>query len=169
MSKKNLFIAGLVAAGFVGGVGSGVMLNQNVLAAAQDVPVEKDLGGGAPTRVLLDNAKMTVTLITFPKDFVRKGDMKRRADQLIVYVDDGDFKFLPRPGATPNASANAPPRPTGPVVCDPVKDCGPIALDGNPSSGIHHPGTIAYHPVGSMTNSLVANSTYRALYIELKK
>ena len=167
MSKKTLFMAGLVAAGFVAGIGSSVLLNQNVLAAAKDLPVEKDLGGGAPTKVLLDNAKMTVTLITFPKGFVRTGDMQRRADQLIVYVDDGDFKFLPRPGATPNT--NAAPRPTGPVVCDPVKDCGPINLDGNPSSGIHHPGTIAYHPVGSTTNSLVANSTYRALYIELKK
>lgn len=168
MSKKNLFMAGLVAAGFVAGVGSGVTLNQNVLAAAQEVAVEKDLGGGAPTRVLLDNAKMMVTLVTFPKGYVRQGDMKRRADQLIVYVDDGDFEILPRPGATPNANPGGP-RPTGPVVCDAVKDCGPIALDGNPSSGVHHPGTIAYHPVGSMTPTLQANSAYRALYIELKK
>ncbi len=169
MSKKNLLVIGLVAAAFCGGVGSGLMMNQKVLAAAQDLPVEKDLGGGAPTRVLLDNSKMKVTLVTFQKDKLRQGDMRRRADQLIVYVDDGDFKMLPRPGAAGAPAGNRPPRPTGPVVCDPIKDCGPIALDGNPSAGVHHTGTIAWHPEGSVTGNLVANATYRALYIELKK
>jgi len=55
------------------------------------------------------------------------------------------------------------------VVCDPVKDCGPIRLDGTASQNPHSLGTIAWHPEGSMTGTLQINNTYRALYIELKK
>ena len=167
MSKKTILVAGLIVAGFAGGLGSGVVLNQKVKAAAAEAAVEKDLGGGAPTKVLLDNSKMRVTLITFQKGTVRQGDMQRRADQLIVYLDDGDFKTVPRPGAAPNP--NRGPRPTGPVTCDPIKDCGPIRLDGMPSANPHALGTIAWHPEGSLTPTLQVNSTYRALYVELKK
>ncbi len=167
MSKKTLVIAGLVAAAFAGGLGSGVVLNKNVFAAGEKLEVEKDLGGGAPTKVLLDNDRMKVTMITFEKGSVRDGNKARRADQLIVYVDDGDFSTVPRPGATPNPNRQRPA--PGPVVCKGIEDCGPIALDGNRSQGPHKTGTIAWHPEGSVTGSLKINNTYRALYIELKK
>ncbi len=167
MSKK-IVVSALVAAAFVGGLGSGFVLNQNMPALAAEAMVEKDLGGGAPTKVLLDNSKMRVTLVTFQKGTMRQGDMKRRADQLIVYLEDGDFTMMPRPGAAPRP-ANAGPRPSGPVTCDPIKDCGPIRLDGMPSQNPHGLGTIAWHPEGTLTGTLQVNNTYRALYIELKK
>jgi hypothetical protein len=164
---KKIFFCGLVAAAFTAGLGSGFVLNQRMPALAAETAVEMDLGGGAPTKVLLDNGKMRVTLVNFQKGTVRPGDMRRRADQLIVYLEDGDFKTVPRPGATRPASAGN--RPAGAVVCDPIKDCGPIRLDGMPSQNPHQLGTIAWHPEGSMTPTLQINNTYRALYVELKK
>jgi len=50
-----------------------------------------------------------------------------------------------------------------------VKDCGPIGIDGNRTpGGIHPMGTVAYHPKGTKTGTIVSNNSYRALYIELK-
>lgn len=157
--KKNAWMVGLVAVVCAAGTGAVVMLTpaRTATAAAPEPQVEKDVGGGAPTRVLLDNEALKVTLVSFPAGFKRAGDLKRRMEQLIVYVDDGEFKVIPRPGARPNPNAGK----RGPES--------PIALDGEVSHGVHTKGTIAWHPKDSLTPTLVTSRAYRALYIEMKK
>lgn len=154
MSKKSGLIVGLTAGTALGVVGSMLV---TALADTQ-APVEKELVAGAPKRVLIDNDSMTVTLVSFPEGFKREGGFKRRAEQLIVYVDDGEFKTVPRPGAAPNPNAGK----RGPES--------PITPEGEVSRGGVHPrGTVAWHPKDSMTGTLQIGRAYRALYIELKK
>ena len=121
-----------------------------------------------------------MTLVTFPKGFTRPGGVKRRADTLIAYIDPGDFKTggagaggAERPGGARSGVAPVTNRAGEPVVCDAVKDCGPVGPDGNyeSQSAQRKPlavGTVAYHPKDSNVGSLEINNTYRALYIELK-
>jgi hypothetical protein len=174
---RRKFLSTIIVAVFAAGVAAGVVLSPHVMAAAAEY--EKDVGGGAPTKVLIDNDRLRVTLVTFPKGFTRPGGVKRRADTLIAYIEPGDFKTGgagagggQRPGG---ARAGAAPvnRPGEPVTCDAVKDCGPVGPDGNFESQSAQgkplaPGSVAYHPKGSNVGSLEINSTYRALYIELK-
>ncbi len=164
MSKT---VIAAVAAVCVAAGAAGTLVASRVLAA--DAEVEANLGGGVPTRVLAENNRLRVTLVSFPKGNVREGGKARRADQLIVYIDDSDFKTVPRAGAVPNPNRGVQQRPAGPIVCDPVKDCGPVGIDGNRTPvGIRPVGSVAYHPKGSITGTIVSNNSYRALYVELK-
>src|SRR5262245_30105811 len=99
MKRKNIWIVGLATAACAAAAGTAVM---SAAASELQPAVEKDLGGGAPTRVLLDNETMRVTLVSFPAGFKREGGLRRRMEQIIVYVDDGEFKITPQPGAQPN-------------------------------------------------------------------
>jgi len=152
MNKKNVWM-GAAAAACVIGSGSLVM----TVMAAPRPGVEADVGNGAPTRVLLDNDTLRVTLVSFPKGFKREGGLRRRMEQLIVYVDDGEFKVIPQPGAerAPRSTGRGPES--------------PITLEGEVSRGLHPKGTIAWHPKDSLTPTLVTSRAYRALYIEMKK
>lgn len=154
MKKKNLWIMGLAAATCVTAAGSAVV---TFAASVPQPAVEKDVGNGAPTRVLVDNETMRVTLVSFPAGFKREGGLRRRMEQLIVYVDDGEFKVISQPGtkANPNAGKRGPES--------------PIALDGEVSRGVHTKGTVAWHPKDSLTQTLVTSRAYRALYIETKR
>ena len=151
-------MVGLVTAACVAGTGAVVMSVRIAAAADTQAQVEKDVGGGAPTRVLLNNDSMRVTLVSYPSGFKREGGLRRRMEQLIVYVDDGDFKVVPRPGAKPNPNAGQ----RGPESS--------ITLEGElAKNGFHPKGTTAWHPKDSLTPSLVTTRAYRALYIETKK
>jgi hypothetical protein len=158
IQKKNAWMVALATTAFVAGAGCVTMLTRTAHAAPAEAQVEKDLGGGAPTRVLLDNDTMRVTLVSFPAGFRREGGMKRRLEQLIVYVDDGEFKIVPPADAKPNPNAGK----RGPES--------PVTLDGGATkNGMHPKGTVAWHPKGSLTPTLVTGGAYRALYIETKK
>lgn len=149
---------------FIGGAGAALALlvavtlttEMEAAAAAAQPPVEQEVGGGAPTKVLIDNASMRVTLVSFPADFIREGGQQRRMEQLIVYLDPGEFEVV-------GGSGNPRPRTAG------VGPESPITLQGTVSdSGVHPPGTVAWHPKDSLTSTLRIKRAYRALYIETK-
>ena len=157
IAKKSVVTAALVATVSMVAAGTAFVSMRTASADVPEAQVEKDLGGGAPTRVLLDNNSLRVTLVSFPSGFRREGGLRRRLEQLIVYVDDGEFKVVPRPGAKPNPNAGK----RGPES--------PITLDGEGTkNGMHPKGTIAWHPRDSLTPTLVTSHAYRALYIEFK-
>jgi hypothetical protein len=98
---------------------------------------------------------------------------------LIAYVDEGDFKVIPRAGARSGApaakanptTANSARRAGQPAQCssDAAKDCGPVGPDGNFEAQPLAVGTITYHPKGSVTPTINVGHPYRALYIEIKQ
>ncbi len=154
MSKKIAFAS---VATVIGGIAAGVLVGQQVMAAAaamdtKNLPYEKEgeAGGcGAPQKVVLDNEVTRVNLVSFPKGFDRCGGVKRRNHQLLVYLDPGDFTIT-RSGSTgqarqPNANANAAPR-------KPLE-----------------PGSAVYHERDSVVSFTHINNAYRILFIEMKK
>ncbi len=173
MSNKTLYAVTALAALALGAAG-GFVSSRVMAADASALPDEVDIGGGAPMRVLIENNKLRVNLISFPKGFSRSGGSKRRLDQLIVYLEPGDFSTgggAPRP---PGAQANnSGPKHGEPVKCDVIRDCGPVDVNGNAfsqsASGKPLPvGTVAWHPKGSNVGTIVTKAAYKALYIELK-
>jgi len=149
MSQKMMAVAGVAL--FAAGVGFGLGLSPTLAAGAA-------MAGAPPTKVLIDNERLKVNLVSFPKDFHRDGGEKRANDTLIVYLDPGDFKVIPKPGAAPNPIARGERTPES-----------PIGLDGEVSKNPHKLGTVTWHPKGSEEPTLVTNAAYRALYIEIKK
>src|SRR3954468_19806668 len=146
--RKLMALGG--AALFAAGLGAGLAFSPHTLAAGA-------AAAGPPTKTLIDNERLRVDLISFPKGFRREGGDKRPYDQLIVYLDPGDFTVIPKPGAAPNPNrAQRTPE-------------SPIGLDGEVSKNPHQLGTVTWHPKGSETPTLVTNAAYRALYIEIKK
>jgi hypothetical protein len=154
MSKK--LVACAIAASFVAGGIAGGFAVPGLLAAAE--PVETMVGGGAPAKVLVENDKVKVTLVSYDKGFVRKGGMARGMDQVIVYIDDGDFTVPPRPGAAPQPAG---PRPRTPESS--IRPDGTVA-----NGGLHERGTVAWHPKGSNTPTLNINKPYRVVFVEMK-
>ena len=168
VTVKKAWILGVASAAAIAAGVTGLAVH-SARAADSQAPVETELGGGAPTRVLLDNNSLRVTLISYPAGFKREGGMQRRAEQLIIYVDDGDFNIIPRAGAAPNPNAKSKKGGGGGE-----RTIGPessITLEGTLAQGHpNHPrGTIAWHPKGSLTPSLETTRAYRALYIEFKR
>ncbi len=136
--------------------------------AAAKLPYEPAAGGGGPARVLIDNDVMRATLITFPQDFVRAGNLRRHYDTLIVYVDEGKLIGVGPPQPQYAEVQRFSHHPPGPPVCDPIKDCDSVGPDGNWSRGPHPSGTVAWHPKDGYVGALRAAQTYRAVYVELK-
>jgi len=158
LNKKIL--CGAVVATFMAGAGAGFMVSPRVMAAAAEDPAvlaaaklgitafENDAqvgGGGAPEKLLLDNASVRVNLVSFPKGFDRPGMLKRRNDQLLVYVDPGDYTIT-RSGMTGEKTA-------------------PSATPRKPLE----PGTVVFHPRGSVVSDSHINNAYRVLFVEIKK
>jgi hypothetical protein len=63
---------------------------------------DKEGGGGAPQKTLIDNDAVKVNLVAFKKGFVRPGGVKRRYDTLLVYIDTGDHTILSGGGGQRN-------------------------------------------------------------------
>jgi hypothetical protein len=178
MIAKNKWIVGLAGAAVAAG-GIAALSVQSARAADSEVPWQTDPGGGAPEKTLLENDALRVTLISFPAGFHRDGGERRPYDTLIAYVDEGDFKIVPRAGAPKGApraksnpaAANSASRLGKPAQCDSdaTKNCGPVGPDGNNEGQPLAVGTITYHPKGNVTPTLNVGHPYRALYIEIKE
>lgn len=101
-------------------------------------------GGGAPQKLLLDNARVRVNLVSFPKDFDRAGGVKRKNDQLLVYIDPGAYEITQSGGS-------------GKVVTpDPAKRK-PLA-----------PGSAVFHERDSVVSSTHVYAPYRVIFLEVK-
>lgn len=135
---------------------------------AASLPYQQRTGGGVPMQLLVDNARLRATLISFPKDFVRPGDLRRRYDTLIVYIDEGRLAGVGPPHPEYAEVQAFSHHPDGPAVCDPIKDCDTVAADGSWSRGAHEPGSVAWHPKDGFVGTLRAVQAYRALYVEFK-
>ena len=132
------------------------------------LPYEQQAGGGAPKQILVDNAQLRATLISFPKDFVRPGDLRRHDDTLIVYIDEGRLAGVGPPHPEYAEVQAFSHHPDAPATCDPIKDCDTVAPDGSWSRGAHEPGSVAWHPKDGFVGTLRAVQAYRALYVEVK-
>jgi hypothetical protein len=138
-------------------------------AAAAQLPYEQATGGGAPARALIDNERLRAVLISFPRDFIRPGNLRRHYDTVIVYVDDGKLADVGPPPAKYAVVKAFSHHPDAPAVCDPIKDCDSVAPDGKWSHGpVTLRGTVAWHPKDGYVENLRIGQAYRALYIELK-
>jgi|SRR5579862_19957 len=135
---------------------------------AASLPYEQQAGGGAPTQTPVDNATVRATLISFPKDFVRPGDLRRQYDTLIVYIDEGKLAGVGPPHPEYAEVQAFSHHPDAPAVCDPIRDCDTVAPDGSWSRGAHASGSVAWHPKDGFVGTLRAVQAYRALYVELK-
>lgn len=69
-------------------------------------PEGKEGGIGAPQKTLIDNSAVKVNLVAFKKGFVRPGQVKRKYNTLLVYVDEGRYTITRGGGAAaPNPNA----------------------------------------------------------------
>jgi hypothetical protein len=144
-----------VGVAFVAGTTGGYLVPR-VVAAEAARP-----SGDAPTKVLIDNDQVRVSLVSFPTGFDRAGGMKRDYDQVIVFLDDGDYTIPPRPGATPRPPSSTPPQ-RGPESS--ITPNGDVVV-----AGVHPQGTVAWHPKGSANMHMQINKAFRQMYIEIKK
>ncbi len=157
MSKTALYAAALVAgfAGVVTGFAVTSMaadskVDPATLTAARIgitayEPDSQTGGGGAPQKLLLDNDVVRVNLVSFPKDFVRPGKLKRRYDQLLVYIDQSDFTL------TWSGGRGEPYKPS------------------EMKASKLEPGSVAWHPRESLVSESHINNAYRVIFVEMKK
>jgi hypothetical protein len=137
--------------------------------AAAQLPYEQVTGGGAPARTLIDNERLRAVLISFPKDFIRPGNLRRHYDTVIVYIDDGKLADVGPPAAQYAVVQAFSHHPNARAVCDPIKDCDSVAPDGKWAGGpVTLRGTVAWHPKDGYVENLRIGQAYRALYLELK-
>jgi hypothetical protein len=101
-------------------------------------------GGGAPQKLLLDNTRVRVNLVSFLKDFDRMGGLKRRNDQLLVYIDPGAYEIT-RSGDSGKE-----------ITPDPAKRK-PLA-----------PGSAVFHGRDSVVSSTHIYAPYRVIFLEVK-
>jgi hypothetical protein len=128
----------------------------------------KTPSGGAPARVLMDNALFRATLISFPAGFIRAGGFKRRYDTVIAYIDDAELEDV-GPPQTQYAVVKAQEHADGPAVCDHIRDCDSVGPDGRWANGtVTLRGTVAWHPKDGYVENMRIGRNYRAVYIELK-
>jgi hypothetical protein len=104
-------------------------------------PEDQEGGGGAPQKTLIDNDKVKVILVSYPKGFMRAGGFKRRYNTLLVYIDTGRYTIT-------KTGANTP-----------VKHEKPSSLP---------PGSAIFHRKDSITSALRVDEPYRVLYVEMK-
>jgi hypothetical protein len=104
-------------------------------------PEDKEGGGGAPQKTIIDNDKVKVNLVAFKKGFIRPGGVKRRYDTLLVYVDPGRYTIMRSGGGTP------------------VADAKPQRLA---------PGSSVFHRKESVVSEVRIDEDYRVLFIEMK-
>ena len=133
-------------------------------AAAAQLPYEQVTGGGAPARALIDNERVRVNLVSFSKDFIRPGNLRRRYDTVIVYLDDGKLADVGPPPAKYAVVQAFSHHPNARAVCDPIKDCDSVAPSGKWALGpVTLRGTVAWHPKDGYVENLRIGQAYRAL------
>lgn len=159
MVSKKVLTAAISLATVAGAVG-GALLSPHVMAAAAAIPapaaVQTTIGAGAPEVVLLDNDKVKITVVSFPEGFVRTGGMKRKYDEVFVYLDPGDVTVTMPPGGTGAVPGSI--------------DTYDIGLNGKRDDTKPHPvGTIAWRSKGIAYPTVKGNKAYRMMYFEFKK
>jgi hypothetical protein len=104
-------------------------------------PEDKEGGGGAYQKTLIDNDKIRVIIAAYKKGFMRPGGFKRRYNTLLVYIDPGRYTITKSGAGTPVAS----PKPSN------------LA-----------PGTSVFHRKESIVSELRVDEDYRVVYVEMK-
>ncbi len=142
----NVFAAG--AAGEIGAglqAGQGETPDQLAKAKALNItayePEGKEGGIGAPQRTLIDNDAVKVNYVEFKKGFVRPGDVKRKYNTLLVYVDPGRYTITKGAG--------------GPRV-------------ENPKPSNLKPGSAVFHRKESIVSESRIDEDYRVLFVMMK-
>jgi hypothetical protein len=158
--NKRIFYS-VVAATFVTGTVFGAVIAPHVLAAAEPArdggAVAAKLGitayetdgqaggGGAPEKALIDNDVVRVNLVSFPAGFNRPGRVKRRYNQVAVYIDQADFTITWN-GTTAEA-----------VPADKQR------ATKTPQGGA------SFHAKDSLASDTHVNSAYRVIFVEMKR
>jgi hypothetical protein len=117
-----------------------MMKQEAELNVQQYEPEDKEGGGGAYQKTLIDNDKVKVILVDYKKGFVRASGFKRRYDTALIYVDPGRYTIT-------KVGANTP------VKMAPHK----LA-----------PGSVVFHRKDSITSEIHVDQDYRVLYVEMK-
>ena len=99
-------------------------------------------GGGAPEKTLVDNDSLRVHLVEYKKGYIRPGSVRRRNDQLLVYIDEGQYTTLK------------------------AGDGRPLP---NPRPSHEPPGSSVFHWADTVVTENRIDNDYRVLYIEVKK
>ena len=139
MSNKLTAAYALGALAIVALAGGAGMMTARATAA--DVKYEEQIGGGAPVKVLQDNDVLRATLISFPKGQVRQGGVKRKLDQVLIYIDDAKFSHLPTPGTKFDKE----------------------------SQSVMKKGEITYHDKDTVVGTIRVDEPYRVMYVEIKR
>jgi hypothetical protein len=117
-----------------------VMQREAALNVSSYEPEDKEGGGGAYQKTLVDNDKVKVILVDYKKGFIRPGGMKRRYNTLLVYITPGRYTIT-------STGANTP-----------VKE---------PPSKLA-PGSAVFHYKDSIVSGLRVDQDYRVMYVEMK-
>ncbi len=142
MSKKTYSVLAVGAIAIVAASGfAGVMKARAAAPVAADVKYEEQIGGGAPVKVLVDNDVLRATLITMPKGQIRQGGVKRKLDQILVYIDDAKYSHLPTPGTQFDKE----------------------------SQSVVEAGKITWHDKDSTVGTIRVDEPYRVMYVEIKR
>jgi hypothetical protein len=143
MSIKSYVGCAVAATAVVVGAAIAGIAASRVTAAEPGAAVkyEEQIGGGAPTKVVQDNDVLRATLITFPKGQVRQGGVKRKSDQVLIYIDKAKFTHLPTPGTQFTAETQS----------------------------TEEPGQVTYHAKDSVVGTIRVDEPYRVMYVEIKR
>jgi len=120
---------------------AGAMYASAAAPAAADIKYEEQVGGGAPFKVLLDNDTVRATLISMPKGHMRQGGVKRKLDQLLVYIDDAKYSHLATPGTQFDKE----------------------------SQSVAPAGKITWHDKDTTIGTIRIDEPYRVMYVEIKR
>src|SRR5579862_8899159 len=78
-----------------------MMQKEAALNISSYEPEDKEGGGGAYQKTLVDNDKVRVILVDYKKGFMRPGAMKRRYNTLLVYITPGRYTITSTGANTP--------------------------------------------------------------------
>lgn len=104
-------------------------------------PEDKEGGGGAPQKTLIDNDAVKVILVAYTKGFHRPGDLKRRYNTLLVYP--GPASYAPYDFKAGKLRDGAKPSQLG-------------------------AGTVVFHRKDSIVTPMEMQMDYKVLYVEMK-
>ena len=142
MSKKIYACLAVGAVAFVAASGfAGVMKARAAGPVPSETKYEEQVGGGAPTKVMFENDVLKATLITMPKGHIRQGGVKRKLDQILIYIDPAKYSHLPTPGTQFDKE----------------------------SQSVVEAGKITWHDKDSTVGTIRVDEPYRVMYVEIKR
>jgi hypothetical protein len=120
---------------------TGAMMAMAATPAPSNVKYEEQVGGGAPFKVLVDNDTVRATLISMPKGHMRQGGVKRKLDQLLVYIDPAKYSHLATPGTQFDRE----------------------------SQSVVEAGKVTWHDKDTTIGTIRVDEPYRVMYVEIKR